>query len=213
MHALLEFAWPAECPWAWWWPSLRGWRTGWCPQTVRPSKPHWPPKWWRNEGTLAILINVYKFEQAWNCQMPYLQSSNSCTLETQICLEVLGDFPDQTLERQLPDQQLSGLLVPTDLTQSDGSWPANRQDFKWNCNMRSRTNHIPDKQKYSNILILQKCDQCGLSLPVSVGLLHSTCRWCTFPGCLCSQLLPRSLSSGGFTSGLLGTSHTLPDKQ
>merc|ERR1719203_1723332 len=33
------------------------------------------------------------------------------TLETQISLEILCDFSDQPLERQLPDQKLSALLV------------------------------------------------------------------------------------------------------
>jgi hypothetical protein len=31
--------------------------------------------------------------------------------ESQIRLEILSDFPDETLERQLSDQELSGLLV------------------------------------------------------------------------------------------------------
>lgn len=57
-------------------------------------------------------------------EIPYLQRSNSCTLETQIRLEILGNFPDKTLERQLPDEQLCGLLIPTDLTQSDSTRPA-----------------------------------------------------------------------------------------
>ncbi len=55
--------------------------------------------------------------------MLYLQSTNSCTLETQICLEILGDFPDKALERQFPNEQLSGLLVPTDLSQSYSAGP------------------------------------------------------------------------------------------
>lgn len=56
--------------------------------------------------------------------MFYLQSTNSCTLETQICLEILGNFPDKTLERQLPDEQLGRFLVPTDLTQGNSTGPA-----------------------------------------------------------------------------------------
>ena len=38
-------------------------------------------------------------------------------------LEVLGDLTDQTLEGQLADQQLGGLLVPSDLTESHGARP------------------------------------------------------------------------------------------
>ena len=53
----------------------------------------------------------------------HLQSSDGSALEAQVGLEVLGDFSHQTLEGQLADQQLSGLLVATDLTQSHGSRP------------------------------------------------------------------------------------------
>jgi len=52
-----------------------------------------------------------------------LQGTNGSALETQVSLEVLSDFPHQALEGQLTDQQLSGLLVPTDLTQGHCSWP------------------------------------------------------------------------------------------
>ena len=38
-------------------------------------------------------------------------------------LEILCNFPDQPLERQLPDQQLRGLLVTSDFTKSDSSGP------------------------------------------------------------------------------------------
>lgn len=55
-----------------------------------------------------------------------LESSNGCALETEICLEILSDFPDKTLERQLPDEQLSGLLIPTNLTQSNSTRPKNK---------------------------------------------------------------------------------------
>ena len=52
-----------------------------------------------------------------------LESHDSRALEPQVSLEVLGNLPDQTLERQLADEQLSGLLVPPDLTESNGSRP------------------------------------------------------------------------------------------
>merc|ERR1712047_208788 len=44
-------------------------------------------------------------------------------LEPQVSLEVLGDLTDQTLEGQLADEQLSGLLVPPDLTEGHGTGP------------------------------------------------------------------------------------------
>ncbi len=44
-------------------------------------------------------------------------------LEAQVRLEVLSDFSHQTLEGQLADQQLGGLLIATDLSQSHGAGP------------------------------------------------------------------------------------------
>ena len=50
-----------------------------------------------------------------------LQSKDSRPLETKIGLEVLGDLANQTLEGQLADEQISTLLVTTNLTQCNGS--------------------------------------------------------------------------------------------
>ena len=50
-----------------------------------------------------------------------LQGHHGGRLETQVSLEVLSNLTDQALEGQLADQQLSRLLVATDLTQSHGS--------------------------------------------------------------------------------------------
>ena len=52
-----------------------------------------------------------------------LQSHNSAGLESEISLEVLGDFSDQTLEGQLADQKLCGFLVTSDLTESNSTGP------------------------------------------------------------------------------------------
>ena len=51
-----------------------------------------------------------------------LQGQDSGSLESQISLEVLSNFTDQSLERQFADQQLRALLVPSNLSKSDGSW-------------------------------------------------------------------------------------------
>jgi hypothetical protein len=51
-----------------------------------------------------------------------LESSDSRRLESQVSLEVLGDLTDEALEGQLSDQELSRLLVSTDLSESDGTW-------------------------------------------------------------------------------------------
>ncbi len=50
-----------------------------------------------------------------------LEGHDGRRLESEISLEVLSDFTDKTLERQLADQKLSGFLVTTDLTESDCS--------------------------------------------------------------------------------------------
>lgn len=48
-----------------------------------------------------------------------LESTDSRGLESEIGLEVLGNFPDEALERELADQELCGFLVTTDLTECD----------------------------------------------------------------------------------------------
>jgi len=52
-----------------------------------------------------------------------LKGADGGRLETQIGLEVLGDFTHQTLEGQLADEQLRRLLVTTDLTKGHGTGP------------------------------------------------------------------------------------------
>ena len=52
-----------------------------------------------------------------------LQGHDGRALEAQVGLEVLGDLTDQTLEWELADEKLGGLLVTTDLTESHCSWP------------------------------------------------------------------------------------------
>ena len=50
-----------------------------------------------------------------------LESKNGRALEAKIGLVVLGNLADKALERKLADQELSALLVTSDLTKSDGS--------------------------------------------------------------------------------------------
>ena len=52
-----------------------------------------------------------------------LEGHDSRALEPQISLEVLGNLPDQTLEGELADEELGGLLVPPDLPEGDGTGP------------------------------------------------------------------------------------------
>jgi hypothetical protein len=51
----------------------------------------------------------------------FLKGKDGRSLETKVGLEILGDLTDETLERELADEQVSRLLVTTDLTESDGS--------------------------------------------------------------------------------------------
>ena len=48
----------------------------------------------------------------------FLKGANGSTLESQLCLEVLRNLTDQTLEGELADQQLCALLITTDLTKA-----------------------------------------------------------------------------------------------
>ena len=50
-----------------------------------------------------------------------LEGHDSRGLETEVSLEILGNFSDKTLEGQLADEKFSGLLVATDLTESNGT--------------------------------------------------------------------------------------------
>jgi hypothetical protein len=50
-----------------------------------------------------------------------LESADGGGLEAEVRLEVLSDLTDKTLEGQLADEKLGGLLVATDLTKSDGT--------------------------------------------------------------------------------------------
>jgi hypothetical protein len=49
----------------------------------------------------------------------FLESTDGGGLESEIGLEVLGNFPDETLEGEFADQELSRFLVTTDLTEGD----------------------------------------------------------------------------------------------
>jgi len=53
----------------------------------------------------------------------FLESAYSGALETQVGLEILGDFTNQPLERQLPDQQLGRLLVSSNFSKCYGTGP------------------------------------------------------------------------------------------
>lgn len=60
--------------------------------------------------------------------MMYLESTYGCTLEPQVSLEILRNFSDQTLKRQLANEQLCRLLVTTNLSQSNSSRPERERE-------------------------------------------------------------------------------------
>ena len=53
----------------------------------------------------------------------FLEGHDGRGLESEISLEVLGDFTDQALEGELADEEFSALLVSADLTESHGTGP------------------------------------------------------------------------------------------
>ena len=51
-----------------------------------------------------------------------LKGHNGRGLESEISFEILSDLTNKSLEGQLADQKLSGFLITSDLTKSDGAW-------------------------------------------------------------------------------------------
>ncbi len=86
----------------------------------------------------------------------------------------MSDLTNQTLERKLSDQELSGLLVTTDLTESDSSY------FKLGA-------------------CLTRCVVAKLTWLVSVGLLDTSGRGGGLASSLGSKLLTGSLATSGLT--------------
>ena len=51
----------------------------------------------------------------------FLESQDSRALESQISLVVMSDFSDESLERKLSDEEISGLLVLSDFSEGNGT--------------------------------------------------------------------------------------------
>jgi len=88
-----------------------------------------------------------------------LESSNSSRLEPEISFEILSNFSHETLEGQLPDEELGRLLVSSDLAESDGSWPVSVGLLD---------------EELSRLLVSSDLTESDGSWPVSVGLLDSS---------------------------------------
>ena len=116
---------PTGYPWAWWSRAWRGSRKGWCLRKDQPGRPRTLPA---NKTGMEQRMNFnncldprafisnkegihFTFMSGELVSWFYLKSSDGGRLETKIGLEVLGDFTDQTLERELADQELSGFLI------------------------------------------------------------------------------------------------------
>jgi len=52
----------------------------------------------------------------------FLQSQDCGGLKSQICLEFLGDFPDESLERKLSQKEISRFLIFSDFSQGNCTW-------------------------------------------------------------------------------------------
>lgn len=52
----------------------------------------------------------------------FLEGQNCSRLETKVVFEALRNFTNEALERQLTNEEVSGLLVPSDLTKCNSSW-------------------------------------------------------------------------------------------
>ena len=78
---------------------------------------------WHNGHTLGVNgAQVGVFEKTNEVSLgSFLQSHNGGRLEAEVCLEILSNLTDKSLERQLANEELSTLLVATNLTKSNGT--------------------------------------------------------------------------------------------
>jgi len=78
----------------------------------------------RHDGD-SLCVNgteVSIFEQSNQVRLgSFLKGENSVALESQVRFVVLGNFSDKSLERSFSDQKISGLLILSDFSESDGS--------------------------------------------------------------------------------------------
>jgi len=52
----------------------------------------------------------------------FLEGENSGALETEVVLELGGNLTDESLEGELADEELGGLLETSDFAEGDGAW-------------------------------------------------------------------------------------------
>ena len=80
---------------------------------------------WHDGDTLGVDgAQVGVFEESDQISFAgLLKSHDGGTLESEVGLEVLCDFTDESLEGQLADEQFGALLVTSDFSESDCAWP------------------------------------------------------------------------------------------
>ena len=142
-----------------------------------------------------------------------LESHDGGRLESEVGLEVLSDFTDQTLEGELSDEELGRSGV------SDAQGGAHE-----GTNVRTvwKVGYNSCDSRRDSLLVSSDFSESDGSWPVPVWLLDTTGGGGGLPGGLgrdcmlavkCARAKPQhtlftgSLSSGGFTGGLLGTGH------
>jgi hypothetical protein len=78
---------------------------------------------WHDGHTLGVDgAKVGVFEEADQVSFSgFLESEDSGALETEVVLELRSDFTDESLEGELADEELGGLLETSDLAESDGA--------------------------------------------------------------------------------------------
>ena len=79
---------------------------------------------WHDCDTLGVDgAQVGVFEEADQVGLGgFLESHDGAGLEAKVGLVSLGDFTNKTLEWELAEEKLGGLLVATDLTKSNCAW-------------------------------------------------------------------------------------------
>ena len=117
------------------------------------------------------------------CLGGLLQRQHGGRLETQVGLEVLGDFAHEALEGQLADEQLGALLELADFAQRDGAWRG------WS--VRRRGGGAPGARTWTIAMRLLHAARDGRRLARGLG----------------RQLLARRLASGRLAGGLFRTGH------
>jgi hypothetical protein len=119
----------------------------------------------------------------------FLESHNGGRLETKIGLEILSDFTNETLEA-------------TEFRSQNEFCQLNESSRE-----RDRDSRKLANEKFGRLLVTTNLTKSDGSGTVSVRLLDTSSGGSRLAGSLGSKLLTGSLSSGRFTSGLLGTGH------